>query len=154
MTDCYQPAERRLRITRGCLEVLAEFRNPAIVVTKGWLVTRDVDLLAELAAADAASVQISVTSLDRDLQRILEPGASPPEKRREAIEILARAGVPVGVLVAPVIPAINDHEIPAIVEAAAAAGARSASRVMLRLPYGIGPVANSVMRYSPVRAVM
>jgi DNA repair photolyase len=140
VTDCYQPAEAKLGLTRGCLEVLAEFRNPAIVVTKGWLVVRDVDLLAELASHGAASVSISVTSLDRGLQRILEPGASPPEKRLEAIEALARAGVPVGVLVAPVIPAINDHEIPAILEAVAAAGARFASKVMLRLPGAVAPL--------------
>jgi len=140
VTDCYQPAERGLRITRGCLAVLAEFRNPATIVTKGWLVTRDADLLAELAAHDAASVVISVTSLDRDLQRVMEPGASPPAKRLEAIETLARAGVPVGVLVAPVVPAINDHEIPRILEAVASAGAGWASKVMLRLPHGVGPL--------------
>jgi len=136
VTDCYQPAERRLRITRGCLAVLAEFRNPTTIVTKGWLVTRDVDLLAELAAHDAASVAISVTTLDRDLQ----PGASPPEKRLEAIERLARAGVPVGALVAPLIPAINDHEIPDVARAVARAGATWASKVMLRLPHGVGPL--------------
>ncbi|HKJ25476.1 MAG TPA: PA0069 family radical SAM protein [Myxococcota bacterium] len=140
VTDCYQPAERGLRITRGCLAVLAEFRNPATIVTKGWGVVRDVDLLAELAAHDAASVLISVTSLDRDFQRVMEPGASPPAKRLEAIETLARAGVPVGVLVAPVVPAINDHEIPRILEAVASAGAGWASKVMLRLPHGVGPL--------------
>jgi len=140
VTDCYQPAERKLRITRGCLEVLAELRNPTIIITKGWLVTRDVDLLAELAGFEAASVAISVTSLDRGLQRILEPGASSPEKRLAAIETLSRAGVPVGVLVAPVLPAINDHEIPAILEAVASAGAGWASKLMLRLPHGVGPL--------------
>lgn len=140
VTDCYQPAERSLRITRGCLAVLAEFRNPAVIVTKGWLVSRDVDLLAELAAHEAASVLISVTSLDRELQRVMEPGASPPAKRLEAIETLARAGVPVGALVAPVIPAINDHEIPRILAAVASAGAGWASKVMLRLPHGVGPL--------------
>ena len=140
VTDCYQPAERKLRITRGCLEVLAELRNPTIIITKGWLVTRDVDLLAELAGFEAASVAISITSLDRGLQRILEPGASSPEKRLAAIETLSRAGVPVGVLVAPVLPAINDHEIPAILEAVASAGAGWASKLMLRLPHGVGPL--------------
>ena len=154
VTDCYQPAEAKLGLTRGCLEVLAEFRNPAIVVTKGWLVVRDADLLAELAAHGAASVSISVTSLDRELQRILEPGASPPEKRLEAIETLARAGVPVGVLVAPVIPAINDHEIPAILEAVAAAGARFASKVMLRLPGAVAPLFEEWLeRHFPERKV-
>jgi len=136
----YQPAERTLRITRGCLAVLAECRNPTIVVTKGWLVTRDVDLLAELAAHDAASVLISVTSLDPDLARILEPGASPPSRRLEAIETLARAGVPVGALVAPVIPGINDHEIPRIAGAVASAGAGWASKVLLRLPHAVAPL--------------
>jgi DNA repair photolyase len=140
VTDCYQPAEQGLRITRGCLAVLAEFRNPTAIVTKGWLVTRDADLLAELAAHDAASVVISVTTLDRDLQRVMEPGASPPAKRLEAIETLAHAGVPVGVLVAPVIPAINDHEIPNIIRAVASAGAGWASKVMLRLPHGVAPL--------------
>jgi len=140
VTDCYQPAERTLRITRGCLAVLAECRNPTIVVTKGWLVTRDVDLLAELAAHDAASVLISVTSLDPDLARILEPGASPPSRRLEAIETLARAGVPVGALVAPVIPGINDHEIPRIAGAVASAGAGWASKVLLRLPHAVAPL--------------
>jgi DNA repair photolyase len=152
VTDCYQPAERTLRITRGCLAVLAEFRNPAIVVTKGWLVTRDADLLGELAARDAASVMISVTTLDRDLQRIMEPGASPPARRLEAIETLASAGVPVGALVAPVIPAINDHEIPAIVEAVASAGAGWASKIMLRLPHGVGPLLSEWLeRHFPER---
>ena len=140
VTDCYQPAEQGLRITRGCLAVLAEFRNPAAIVTKGWLVTRDADILAELAAHEAAAVLVSVTTLDRDLQRVMEPGASPPAKRLEAIETLARAGVPVGVLVAPVIPAINDHEIPNIIAAVASAGAGWATKVMLRLPHGVAPL--------------
>jgi len=152
VTDCYQPAERTLRITRGCLGVLAEFRNPAMIVTKACLVTRDVDLLAELAAFDAASVAISVTSLDRSLQRILEPGASPPAKRLQAIETLARAGVPVGVLVAPVIPALNDHEIPRIVEAVASAGAGWARKVLLRLPHGVaGLFSEWLERHFPAR---
>lgn len=140
VTDCYQPAERTLRITRGCLEVLAEFRNPTTIVTKSWLVTRDVDLLGELALHEAASVAVSVTTLDRDLQRILEPGASPPGRRLAAIETLARAGIPVMAMVAPVIPAVNDHEIPAILAAVASAGATAASKVMLRLPHGVGPL--------------
>ena len=153
VTDCYQPAERRLRITRGCLEVLAEFRNPTLIVTKSWLVTRDVDLLSELSAFGAASVAISVTSLDRDLQRILEPGASPPAVRLRAIEALARAGIPVGVLVAPVIPALNDHEIPKIIAAVASAGAGWASKVMLRLPHGVaGIFAEWLDRHFPERS--
>ncbi len=137
VTDPYQPAERRLRITRGCLEVLAEFKNPVGIVTKGFLVTRDIDVLAELARADAASVMLSITTLDAELQRKMEPLASPPSKRLAAIEALARAGVPVGVMAAPVIPGLTDHELPAILQAAADAGASSAGMVVLRLPHGV-----------------
>ena len=132
-TDCYQPVERRLRITRGCLEVLAEFRNPVSVITKSALVMRDVDLLAALAAHGAAHAFLSVTSLDLDLARRMEPRAASPERRLDAVAALAAAAVPVGVMIAPVIPGLNDHEIPAILERAAAAGARSASWVMVRL---------------------
>jgi DNA repair photolyase len=137
VTDPYQPAERRLRITRGCLEVLAEFKNPVVIVTKGFLVTRDVDLLAELARVNAASVMLSITTLDAELQRKLEPLASPPTKRLAAIEALARAGVPVGVMTAPVIPGLTDHELPVILQAASDAGASSAGLVVLRLPHGV-----------------
>jgi DNA repair photolyase len=137
VTDPYQPAERRLELTRRCLAVLAEFRNPVSIITKGFLVTRDADLLAELARFDAASVAISVTTLDPELQRKMEPYASPPAKRLAAIERLAAAGVPVGVMVAPVVPGLTEHETPKILEAAAAAGARFAGRVVLRLPHGV-----------------
>jgi DNA repair photolyase len=137
VTDPYQPAERRLRITRGCLEVLAEFKNPVGIVTKGFLVTRDADLLAELASVNAAAVMISLTTLDADLQRKLEPLASPPSKRLAAIEALAKAGVPVGVMAAPMIPGLTDHELPAILQAAASAGAKNAGFVVLRLPHGV-----------------
>jgi DNA repair photolyase len=137
VTDAYQPLERRLGITRRCLEVLAEFRNPVSVVTKSALVVRDADLLAGLARVDAASVYLSVTTLDPELQRRMEPRAAAPSKRLAAIEALARAGIPVGVMVAPVIPGLNDHEVPAILEAAARAGASFAGRVMLRLPHGL-----------------
>jgi DNA repair photolyase len=137
VTDPYQPAERRLRITRGCLEVLAEFRNPVGIVTKGFLVTRDADLLAELASVNAAAVMISLTTLDAELQRKLEPLASPPSKRLAAIEALAKAGVPVGVMAAPMIPGLTDHELPAILQAAASAGAKNAGFVVLRLPHGV-----------------
>jgi DNA repair photolyase len=132
-TDCYQPVERRLGLTRACLEVLAEFRNPVGVITKSALVMRDVDLLAELAAHGAAHAFLSITSLDLDLARRMEPRAATPERRLEAVAALAAAGVPTGVMIAPVIPGLNDHEIPAILERAAAAGARSASWVMVRL---------------------
>ena len=137
VTDPYQPAERRLRITRGVLEVLREFRNPVGVVTKNHLVTRDADLLGELARHDAAVVNISVTTLDAGLQRIMEPRTSIPARRLAAIRTLADAGIPVRVLIAPVIPGLNDHEMPAILDAAARSGARAASWVLLRLPHGV-----------------
>jgi DNA repair photolyase len=143
VTDPYQPAERRLELTRRCLAVLAEFRNPVWLVTKGFLVTRDVDLLAELARFDAVSVAISITTLDPELQRRMEPYASPPAKRLAAIERLAGAGVPVGVMVAPVVPGLTDHEAPKILAAAAAAGARYAGRVVLRLPHGVAELFES-----------
>ncbi|TVR55351.1 MAG: PA0069 family radical SAM protein [Gemmatimonadales bacterium] len=137
VTDPYQPVESRLGITRGCLEVLAECRHPVALITKSRRVLRDLDLLGELAAVEAAHVTVSVTTLDRDLQRALEPRASSPEARLEAIRGLAGAGVPVAVNVAPVIPGLTDHEIPAILEAAAAAGAEAAGFVLLRLPFGV-----------------
>lgn len=134
VTDPYQPVERRLRITRGCLEVLAETRHPVAVITKNELVTRDLDLLTELARHQAVRVVLSITSLDGELARRLEPRASHPRDRLKAVARLAAAGVPVGVMVAPVVPAITDHEIPAILEAAAAAGARAAGYTVMRLP--------------------
>jgi len=136
-TDPYQPIERRLRITRGCLEVLAEARNPVQVVTKRDLVARDADLLGALSDIEAALVHVSVTTLDPGLHRIMEPRGSAPHRRLEAIRRLAAAGVRVGVNVAPVIPGLTDHEIPAILEAARDAGARSATYILLRLPHGI-----------------
>jgi DNA repair photolyase len=140
VTDPYQPVERRLKLTRGCLEVLAEFRNPVTVVTKNNLVTRDLDLLAELAGCRAAAVFISVTTLDTELRKILEPRTSPPGARLATIGALAKAGIPTGVLVAPVIPGLTDHEVPAILEAAAAAGASFAAQATLRLPYAVAPL--------------
>jgi DNA repair photolyase len=134
VTDCYQPAERRLGITRSCLEVLARFRNPVAVITKNELVTRDLDHLQELAAHDAAAVFLSITTLDGELARRMEPRASHPRDRLKAVERLAQAGVPVGVMVAPVVPAITDHEMPAILQAAADAGARYAGFTIMRLP--------------------
>lgn len=137
VTDCYQPVERKLRLTRRCLEVLAECRNPVVIVTKNFLVTRDVDLLQELSRHNAVSVCISVTSLDSDLARMMEPRTSAPRQRLAAIETLARDGVRVGVNVAPVIPGLTDHEILSIVEAAAAAGAQFAHYTVVRLPYAV-----------------
>ncbi len=137
VTDCYQPVERRLRLTRGCLEVFAEFRNPVMIVTKNHLVTRDADVLADLARRRAAAVFVSVTTLDGALARTMEPRASAPARRIAAIRELASAGIPAGVLIAPIIPGLTEHEIPAILSAAAEAGARHAGRVMLRLPHGV-----------------
>jgi DNA repair photolyase len=137
VTDPYQPVERRLGITRRCLEVLAEFRNPVAMVTKNHLVTRDIDLLGELAAHQAAIVNLSVTTLNEKLQRVMEPRASTPARRLEAVRRLAEAGIPVRVLVAPVVPGLTDHEMPAIIAAAAQAGATAASYIPLRLPHGL-----------------
>ena len=140
VTDCYQPVERRLQITRRCLAVLAECRNPVSIVTKNFLVTRDRDLLRELAAHRAARVCLSINSLDAALARQLEPRAASPRQRLEAVELLAQAGVPVGILVAPIIPGLNDHEIPAVVAAAGAAGAGWAGTEIVRLPLAVAPL--------------
>ncbi|NKB88865.1 MAG: PA0069 family radical SAM protein [Acidobacteria bacterium] len=152
VTDAYQPVESKLELTRGCLSVLAELRHPVTIVTKNALVVRDLDLLGELARHEAASVFLSITTLDDELCRAMEPRTSRPSRRLDALKQLADAGIPCGVMVAPVIPGLNDHEIPAILEAAAAAGARQAGKVMLRLP---GPVADLfehwLERYSPER---
>jgi DNA repair photolyase len=136
-TDCYQPVERRLRLTRRCLEVLADFRNPVVVITKNHLVTRDIDILKQLAGFQAVKIFISVTTLDAKLANILEPRASCPADRLDAIKKLSEAGVPAGVLVAPVIPGLTDHEMPRIIAQAARHGARSAGHVILRLPYAV-----------------
>src|SRR6266853_210928 len=117
VTDPYQPIEKKLRITRGCLEVLAQFRNPVAIITKNRLVTRDIDILRELAGCDAVAVNISVTSLDPKLQRVLEPRTSSPEARLDTIRQLRASGIPTGVMVAPIIPGLTDHEVPKILEA-------------------------------------
>jgi DNA repair photolyase len=134
VTDCYQPVERRLGLTRGCLEVLATCRNPVTVVTKNQLVTRDLDLLQELARHQAGAVLLSIPTQEAKLRRVLEPRTSPPVARLAALAALSAAGVPVGVLIAPVIPGLTDHEIPAILDSAAAAGATFAAYQVLRLP--------------------
>lgn len=136
-TDCYQPVEKKKQLTRRCLEVFLEYRNPVVIITKNHLVTRDVDLLAELARYDCVGVTISITTLDDKLAAVLEPRASRPARRLAAIEILARAGVPVGYLQAPMIPALTDAEAPAIGVAAARAGARFCGYVALRLPFAV-----------------
>ncbi len=140
VTDPYQPIERRLRITRRCVQVLADFRNPVVVITKNHLVTRDADVLGELARHRAAAVFLSVTSLDGDLSRLLEPRASTPSGRLGAIAELAAADIPVGVMVAPVILGLTDHEMLAILQAAKEAGAKYAGYVPLRLPLAVAPL--------------
>jgi len=137
VTDPYQPVERKLGLTRRCLEVFAEFRNPLFIVTKNALVTRDLDYLTVLAEHDAAAVFVSVTTLDYDLAGVMEPRTSRPGRRLEAIKTLAQCGIPVGVFMAPVIPGLTDHEIPAVLEKAREAGARFAGYVPIRLPYGL-----------------
>jgi DNA repair photolyase len=140
VTDCYQPVERKLKLTRRCLEVLAEFHNPVAIITKNFLVTRDIDLLSELAKHDAASVCVSVTTLDTELRKMMEPRTSPPQARLNAIRRLSEAGIPVSVNVAPVIPGLTDHEMPSILKAAAEAGATSAGFTVVRLPYANAPL--------------
>src|SRR5947207_982107 len=140
VTDPYQPVERKLRITRGCLDVLAKFRNPVAIITKNRLVTRDIDLLGELASHHAAAVNVSVTSLDPEIQRVLEPRTSSPTARLEAVAALRAAGIPVGVMVAPIIPGLTDYEVPKIVEACARAGAQFAGYTIVRLPWAIAPL--------------
>jgi DNA repair photolyase len=147
VTDCYQPVERRMKLTRGCLEVLAEFRNPVGIVTKNHLVTRDIDILGELAQHRAVVVFVSVTTLDTELRRVMEPRTSPPASRLAAIRELSRAGIPVGVLTAPVIPGLTDHEMPAIIGAAVEAGAQFAGHVTLRLPYAVAPLFEQWLSY-------
>ncbi len=137
VTDCYQPIERNLKITRQCLEVLRDFRNPVAIITKNQLVARDADILGEMASYNAAHVSISVTSLDADIARKMEPRASQPHLRLKAIETLAKAGIPVGCMIGPVVPGLTDHEIPDILKAASNAGATSAHYTMIRLPYSV-----------------
>jgi len=137
VTDCYQPIERRLRLTRACVEVLAEFRNPVSFITKNRLITRDIDLFRRLHEHRAVCVTITVTTLRPDLARELEPRASVPAARLAAIRELADAGIPVGVNVAPIIPGLTDSEIPAILAAAAKAGATHAGYTIVRLPHGV-----------------
>jgi DNA repair photolyase len=133
-TDPYQPAERTHKLTRGILEVLLETRHPVTIVTKSALIVRDIDILSEMAKLGLAHVALSVTSMDHILSRKMEPRASTPEKRLEAIRLLAAAGVPTGIMAAPMIPAINDMEMERILDAGAAQGAQTAGMVLLRLP--------------------
>lgn len=153
VTDCYQPLEAACGITRECLKVCLEFANPAGVVTKGFLVVRDADLLAELDRIAGARVYLSTPFADEGAARLMEPQAPPPGRRFEAIRRLRDAGVPVGVMVAPIIPGLNDQDIPSILEQAADAGAQSASYTALRLPGSVEPVFVERLRQAlPLRA--
>jgi DNA repair photolyase len=136
-TDCYQPVERKKLLTRRCLEVFLDFRNPVVIITKNHLVTRDIDILSELAKYQCIGVTISITTLDSKLASLMEPRASTPERRLAAIRALSEAGVPVGYLQAPMIPALTDSEAPAIAHVAAEAGAKFCGYVALRLPFAV-----------------
>jgi len=152
-TDPYQPAERELRTTRGLLEVLLAHRHPVTIVTKSALVLRDLDLLAGLASRRLTSVVVSLTTLDDGLKRALEPRAASPHARLKVIRALADAGVPVTAMMAPVIPALNDHEIESLLEAAAGAGAASAGYMLVRLPHELGALFEQWLRaHYPARA--
>ncbi|HQR45711.1 MAG TPA: PA0069 family radical SAM protein [Thermoanaerobaculia bacterium] len=152
VTDPYQPVERKLRLTRRCLEVFLEFRNPVSLITKSDLVVRDADLLAALAVFGAAAVAVSIATLDDAVARALEPRAPSPRARLEAVGALAAAGVPCGVYTAPAIPGLNDHEIPAILAAAKRSGARWAGVVPLRLPGAVaGLFVDWLDRHLPLR---
>ncbi len=140
VTDCYQPAEREFRITRACVEVAAECLQPIGIITKNALVCRDIDLLSQLAAHRATRVSLSITTLDAQLARVMEPRTSSPDARLRAIRELNTAGVPANVMVAPIIPGLNDSEIPTILAAAREAGARSAGYTLLKLPTTVRPV--------------
>ncbi|MGF1669557.1 MAG: radical SAM protein, partial [Balneolaceae bacterium] len=137
VTDPYQPVEKELEITRECIRVLADCRHPLGIITKNHLLTRDIDLLKKLAKFDAVHVTLSITTLDDELARVMEPRTSRPERRLDAIRKLADAGIPAGVNIAPVIPGLTDHEMVHILEAAREAGAVRAGYLLLRLPYGV-----------------
>lgn len=137
VTDCYQPIERHLRLTRRCLEIFADFRNPVGIVTKSELVTRDIDVMQDMTDPDTVAVNLSVTSLDASLANRLEPRAASPRRRLRAVEKLRNAGIRAGIMIGPVIPGLNDHEISDILKAASDAGAQTAGYIMLRLPYGV-----------------
>ncbi len=153
VTDAYQPVERRLRITRSVIEVLAGCAHPFSIITKSGLVERDIDLIAPMAHRRLAAVYVSITTLDGPLARALEPRASAPHRRLRTIETLARAGVPVGVSVSPVIPFLNEPELERILQTARDAGARHAFSVVLRLPWEVNPLfQNWLQQHVPQRA--
>jgi DNA repair photolyase len=153
VTDCYQPLEASYRLTRGCLEVCAAYRNPVIIVTKGVLIERDIDVLSELSRNAAVRVRVSVPFHDAQAARAIEPYVATPARRLQTIERLARAGIPVGVNVAPLIPGLNDEDLPRILTAAKGAGATSAAYVLLRLPGAVKAVFEERLRANlPLRA--
>jgi len=152
VTDCYQPFERKFQITRQCLQVLLDFQNPVGIITKNKLVTRDIDIFKSMARYHGVCVTVSITTLDPHLARVMEPRASTPANRLKAIEELARAGVPVTVNVAPIVPGLTDHEIPSILKAAAQAGAQAAGYTILRLPYAVKDIFERwLIEYFPER---
>lgn len=153
VTDCYQPAERHFQLTRQCLQVALDSRQPVGIVTKNALIERDLDLLAEMASMNLVHAFLSVTTLESSLAREMEPRTSIPAARLRAIESLADRGIPVGVMVAPIIPGLNDNEIPAILQAAKDAGAMTAGNIMLRLPLNVAPVFQEWLeRCQPLKA--
>jgi DNA repair photolyase len=152
-TDPYQPVEKRMRVTRSILEVLARTRHPVAIITKSALVLRDLDLLTEMARQGLASVAVSVTTLDNDLKRAMEPRTASPQARLRTLAALNAAGIPTAVMAAPMIPALTDHELEAILAAAAQAGTRWAGYVLLRLPYEIKDLFREWLeRHYPQRA--
>ena len=140
VTDPYQPIEKDKKLTRGCLKVLKAFRNPVTLITKNHLILRDLDILAEMAKFDGVSVSVSITSLDHKLCNVMEPRTSMPENRLKAIEKLSNEGIPVGIMVAPIIPGLNDYEIPKIIKIATDAGAQFAGYTLLRLPFSVSEI--------------
>jgi DNA repair photolyase len=153
VTDCYQPAERRFRLTRACLEVALEARQPIGIITKNALVLRDLALLREMARLNLVHVNLSVTTLDEELARSMEPRTSRPAARLRAVEALTAAGIPAAVMMAPLIPGLNDSEIPAVLAAASKAGAVTAGYVLLRLPLAVSPIFSDWLRKTqPTRA--
>lgn len=152
-TDCYQPVERRLELTRKCLQIFLKYRNPVSLITKSSLIVRDADILRELAAQNLVSVHFSITTLDAQLARIMEPRAATPARRIEALRSLAGDGISTGVSVSPVIPGLTDEEIPAILHESASAGARSAVYILLRLPFAVEDLfVDWLKRRMPARA--
>lgn len=151
-TDCYQPIDKKLKLTRSCLEIMHRFNNPVNLVTKNKLVTRDIDILKKMAEINTAAVFISITTLDNRLASIMEPQTSKPHLKLKAIKELSNAGIPTGVMIAPVIPGLTDSEIPEIIKQASDAGAKYANFVMLRLPHGIKDLfINWLEEYFPER---